>query len=375
MIRNFKRTAAFAGIVAASSTALVACSSSDDNGAGGDAAGVELPGGYTLSGASGELVAEGASSQQNAMDYFAAKYQEVTGGDASLAYNPTGSGSGRTQFVDGQVTFAGSDSPLAEDQIEAAKERCGGNDAWHLPFVIGPIAIAYNLEGVDNLNLSTSTVAKIFKGDITKWNDEAIAAENEGVDLPDTDIRVVYRSDESGTSDNFQKFLYNATDEWDNDGGQNFPAEVGEGANGSSGVTTQVSQINGGITYVEHAHALQSGLGVANIDFGSGPVELNEDSVAVALDNMKMKGEGYDMVVDSEALFASRDEGSYPLILTAYEIVCSGGYSEEEANMVKDFLMTALAFQDEGLKEAGHIPVKGAHYDRLVEAVKNIQAS
>ncbi|NMF32242.1 phosphate ABC transporter substrate-binding protein PstS [Corynebacterium ammoniagenes] len=369
MIRNFKRSAAVIGAVAASSLALVACSDSSEDSADGGSA-VELPGGYTLSGATGGLVAEGASSQQNAMDYFGAMYQEATGGDAYLEYNPTGSGSGRTNFVAGQVVFAGSDSPLEEDQVDAAAERCGGNEAWHLPFVIGPVAVAYNLEGVEEpINLTTETLAKIFAGDITKWNDEAIASENEGVELPDTDISVVYRSDESGTSDNFQKFLNASTGEWEGEG-TNFPTDVGEGANGSSGVATQVQQIDGGITYVEHSHAADSGLGIANIDFGQGPTELNEETVGQALENMEFTTEGNNMVVDSDALFAS--DAGYPLILTTYEIVCSGGYSEEEANLVKDFLMTALAYQDEGLSESGHIPVTGGHYDRLVEAVQAI---
>ena len=372
MIRNFKRSAAIIGAVAASSVALVACSDSADDSANGGEAAAELPGGYALSGATGGLVAEGASSQQNAMDYFGAMYQEATGGDAYLEYNPTGSGSGRTNFVAGQVVFAGSDSPLEDDQVDAAAERCGGNDAWHLPFVIGPVAIAYNLEGVEeSINLSTETLGKIFAGDITKWNDEAIASENEGVELPDTDISVVYRSDESGTSDNFQKFLSASTGDWEGEG-TNFPTAVGEGANGSSGVATQVQQINGGITYVEHSHAADSGLGIANIDFGNGPTELNEESVGAALEAMEFTTEGNDMVVDSDALFAS--DAGYPLILTTYEIVCSGGYSEDEANLVKDFLMTALAYQDEGLSEAGHIPVTGGHYDRLVEAVEAINS-
>ena len=125
--------------------------------------------------------------------------------------------------------FAGSDSALKEDkgEVEAAKERCDGNDAWHLPTTIGPVAIAYNL-GDTEVNLSTDTLAKIFKGEITKWNDDAIKAENEGTDLPDKNITVIFRSDESGTSDNFQKFLKSATGNWDSEGKQ-FPDSVGEG--------------------------------------------------------------------------------------------------------------------------------------------------
>jgi len=375
VIRNFKRTAAIFGVVAVGSAALVACGDSDngtDSTATTAAEGTAAGSAEGLSGTTGQLVGEGASSQQNAMDYFNVKYQEAVSG-ASLAYTASGSGSGRTNFVGGQVAFAGSDSPLSEDQVEPAAERCGGNDAWHLPFVIGPVAVAYNLEGVEELNLSIPTVAKIFKGEITSWNDEAIAAENEGVELPDTNISVVYRSDESGTSDNFQKFLQAAAPEdWETDG-QQFPSAVGEGANGSNGVATQVTNIDGGITYVESGFAEQQGLGIANLDFGAGPVELNTDSVGVALDNLEFVNEGHDMVVDTDALFASNAEGSYPLILTTYEIVCSAGYDETTSAMVKDFLTVALNSQDDGLAELGYIPVTGAHHERLVEAVEAIQ--
>lgn len=380
MIRNFKRTAAVLGIVAAGSTALVACGDESDNGStdttattGAEDTGSDDAAASGLSGATGQLVGEGASSQQNAMDYFNVKYQEATNGDASLAYTPSGSGSGRTNFVGGQVDFAGSDSPLSEDQVDPAAERCGGNEAWHLPFVIGPVAIAYNLPGVDDLNLSIPTVAKIFSGEITTWNDEAIAAENEGVDLPDTDISVVYRSDESGTSDNFQMFLNTAApDDWDSEG-QNFPTAVGEGANGSNGVANQVSAIEGGITYVESGFAQQQDLGIANLDFGAGPVELSTESVGVALDALEFETEGHNMVVDTEALFAQNQEGSYPLVLTTYEIVCSAGYDEETSNKVKDFLTVALDSQDEDLEALGYIPVTGTHHERLTEAVEAIQ--
>ena len=380
MIRNFKRTAAIFGVVAVGSAALVACGDSDngtDTTATTAAEGTAAEGTATegsaegLSGTTGQLVGEGASSQQNAMDYFGTKYGETVSG-ASLAYTASGSGAGRSNFIGGQVAFAGSDSPLSDDQVQPAADRCDGNEAWHLPFVIGPVAIAYNLEGVDELNLSVETVAQIFKGEITNWNDEAIAAENEGVELPDTPISVVYRSDESGTSDNFQKFLGAATDIWETEG-QQFPAEVGEGANGSNGVATQVGAIDGGITYVESGFADQMGLGIAKLDFGNGPVELNTDSVAIALENLEFQGEGHNMVVDTEALFASDDEGAYPLILTVYEIVCSAGYDETTSAMVKDFLTVALDNQDEGLQELGYIPVTGAHAERLAEAVEAIQ--
>lgn len=374
---TFKRSVLAA--TAISALALSACSetgsttSTGTSAGSSDAAAIE-----GLSGTTGQLVAEGASSQQKAMDYFNVKYQAAVSG-ASLAYNPTGSGSGQEQFLNNQVRFAGSDSPLKDEQIAKATERCGGAEAWHLPMVIGPVAIAYNVDGVDSLNLSTSTLAKIFKGDITKWNDEAIAAENEGATLPDQDIKVVYRSDESGTSDNFQKFLKASTGgEWTSEG-KAFPNATGSGANGSSGVANEVAAIAGSITYVESGFATEQGLHIANIDFGAGPVELSAESVNTALDGLEFKTEGNDMVVDAEKLFAQHGEGSYPLILTTYEIVCSdysgAGDPEGTSDQVKDFLKVALNSQDSELENLGFIPVSAdsAHGKRLAEAVDAIK--
>ena len=366
MIRNFKRTAAIFGLIAASPTALVACSESSDSGSSDSAQGD--------SSVSGTLVGEGASSQQNAMSVFQKAFIEKYP-DADLSYTASGSGAGVEAFINGTATFAGSDSPLDEEdgEVTSANERCGGNDAWHLPSTIGPVAIAYHLEGVDQtVNLTTESIAKIFKGEIKKWNDPAIADANEGVELPDKDITVVFRSDESGTSDNFQKFLKAATGEWDSKGKQ-FPDAVGEGANGSSGVADQVASIDGAITYVEAGFAKQKeNVSTAAIDFGHGPVELSNDSVAKALDNLAFKetNSEHDMVVDADALFSSDAEGAYPLILTTYNIVCSAGYDESEAALVKAFFETVLDNQSTELEDAGFIPVSGAHLDRLKAAVE-----
>lgn len=369
--RNKLRQASAALAAVALSASLIACSEVDEAASTADDA---VDSDHT---ATGELIGEGASSQQNAMDYFGVQFNSLT--DATLAYNPTGSGSGQTEFIAGNVDFAGSDSPLKDDQIQAAADRCEGNDAWHLPMVIGPVAIAYNLEGVDGeLNLPVDTVAKIFSGEITSWNDPEIAEANPDAELPDTKITVVYRSDESGTSDNFQKFLTASTGHWDSEGKQ-FPQKVGEGANGSSGVASQTGSIDGAITYVESGFAEQTGLGIARLDFGSGPVELSEESVGVALDNLKFTGADgdeapHDMVVDSDALFASDDECAYPLILTTYEIVCSDGYDEETETQVKDFLNVMLESQDDELAASGYIPVTGEHLQRLHDAVDAIGA-
>ena len=372
VIRNFKRSAAIAGVAAITSVSLVACGGSNDTAAEGDNA-TDATNIEGLSGQTGQLVAEGATSQANAMDYFGSRYAEAVPG-ANLAYNATGSGSGIKNFIGNQAVFAGSDSALKEDkgEVEKARERCSGNDAWHLPMVIGPVAVAFNLDGVEDLNLTVDNLVEIFDGTITKWDDPKIAENNEGAELPDQDISVIYRSDESGTSDNFQKFLSAASDgKWEGEG-KAFPQNVGAGANGSTAVAEQVKATSGAVTYVEAGYAHDLDLGVANIDFGSGAVELNNESVNKALANVQFKSEGHDMVVDSKSLFASKNEGAYPLVLTTYEIVCSKGYDEATKNMVKDFLNIVLESQDAELEDAGFIPVSGEFADKLKAAVDAI---
>lgn len=349
--------------VAVGSLLLTSCSNTGDGGSG-----AEPTSSFDLTGTTGELRGEGASSQQKAMELFGVAYRSAVPG-ASLAYNATGSGAGQKQFIAGQVDVGGSDSPLKDEQVADAAKRCGGNDAWHLPMVVGPVAVAFRVDGVDALNLSVGTVAKIFKGEITNWNDPEIAAENGGVALPDLPVSVLYRAEESGTSDNFQKFLGSATHGyWDTEG-KTFPTKVGAGAQGSSGVADQVKATNGAITYVESGYAASAGLGVAALDFGSGPVELSTDSVNRALADVTFSGKGNDLVVDSDALFASKAPGAYPLALTTYEIVCSAGYDGETAGRVKDFLHTVLDNQSPELEQAGYVPLTGAFRDRLATAV------
>ncbi len=352
MLKNNRRRAAILGLTAVAGLTLSACPEGGSN---------------------SELQGEGATSQQRAMDLFATLFESNSSG-STLSYNATGSGSGQSQFLAKTVAFAGSDSPLKDDQIEKAKERCGGNDAWHLPMVIGPVAIAYNLKGVD-VALSPSVTAKIFDGQITKWNDPAIAELNKGVDLPDTDISVVYRSEESGTTDNFMKFLSSAAPEdWKHKASKSFPTAHGQGANGSAGVVDQVAQIPGAITYVEAGFAKDKELGVAKMDFGHGPVELTADTVGAALDKVKFKSEGNDMVVDSDALFGMDEAGAYPLVLTTYEIVCSAGYDEGTRDLVKSFFKTVLEKgQTKELEDLGYIPVQGEFKQKLSDAVDAIK--
>src|SRR5699024_1668868 len=219
---DLKRSGALFGLAALATVGLAACS--DNNAGSGDTAaqavdGIECAGDQSLT-------ASGASSQNNAMTIFANSYAVSCDGN-TLDYNSNGSGAGVSAFIGGQTDFGGSDSPLEGEEYARAAERCEG-PAWNLPAVFGPIAVAYNLDGVD-VALSGETLANIFNGTITSWNDPAIAAENEGVELPDQPISVIFRSDESGTTDNFQQYLEAASDgAWTGGAGKQFAGGVGE---------------------------------------------------------------------------------------------------------------------------------------------------
>ena len=196
------------------------------------------------SGVSGDLAGAGSSAQQAAQEAWVAKFEDQNSG-ATVSYDPIGSGGGRDQFIaGGKTAFAGSDSPFDTTELPKATDRCtkdGGGQLIQIPNYISPIAIIYNLPGVDNLQLSPDTTAKIFKGEITTWDDPAIKADNPGVSLPSTKITPVHRSDESGTTANFTDYLHGAAPSvWTFDPDGNWPlktrrvrrADVGRGPGG-----------------------------------------------------------------------------------------------------------------------------------------------
>lgn len=348
---------------------LAGCGS-DDN-----VSGKSLPSGTgpVNCGGKNELTAEGSTAQQNAMALFNQAWGRLCPGKR-VSYNPTGSGAGREQFVEGHVDFAGADSPLATLQIEPAVQRCGGNPAWHLPLVFGPIAVAYHLRGVNSLVVNGDMLAKIFSGAITTWNDPAIAALNRGVSLPDSKITPIYRSDASGTTDNFQQYLTAAAPQsWTKGVGTEFQGGVGEGAQKSAGVVQAVRSTPGAIGYVEKGFADEAGVPYARIDSGSGAVALTEATARRAVDDATFAGKGNDLVLDLNSMYATKAPGVYPLMLATYEIVCSKGYDRGTSAAVISFLTAAANNGQAGLTQAGYIPLPDKFKERLLTAISAIQ--
>ena len=370
--REGRALAAVALAIALSGGTLTACGS-DENRHNASAGTISAAPGTAGCGGKNKLTAEGSTAQQNAMALFDQAWGQLCPGK-SVAYNPTGSGAGRQQFIAGHVDFAGADSPLVAEQIGPAAKRCDGNQAWDLPLVFGPIALVYNLPGVPRLIVSSDALAKVFGGKITAWNDPVLAALNPGVDLPDTEIAPIYRADSSGTTDNLQKYLTaSAPQSWTKGVGTEFQGGVGEGALKSAGVIQAVRTTPGAIGYVEKGFADQAGVPYAQIDTGNGVVPLTNDTAGNAISTAKFVADGNDLVLDLNSTYSTQQRDVYPLVLATYEIVCSKGYDAETSSAVKSFLAVAASSGQTGLFSAGYIPLPDKVKERLVTAINAMQ--
>lgn len=195
---------------------------------------------------SGSFAGAGASSQQTAVEAWVAGYQK-TNPDARISYNPSGSGAGVATFLTGATVWAASDKPLDAKQVEESTSVCAGESAFDVPVYISPLAIVFNLQGVSDagkhINMDAATIAKVFDGRITRWNDAALTAQNPGLSLPDLPITVVHRSDKSGTTLNFLEYIKAAAPaDWPYELSENWPNDVGQGAKGTSGVISTIDQ-------------------------------------------------------------------------------------------------------------------------------------
>ena len=322
------------------------------------------------------LKASGSSAQANAITRFVTAYESACPG-FTLNYTSSGSGAGVSEFIGGQTDFGGTDSPLNAEKGEAdkAKARCGGADAWNLPTVFGPIAVTYNLPGVDSVALDGPTLAKIFNGAVTTWNAPEITALNSGKTLPGDKINVVFRSDESGTTDNFQKYLDAASDgAWGKGSGKTFNGGVGEGAKGNEGTSAAIKSTAGSITYNEWSYATKQGLQIADVITSAGPdpVKLTAESAGKSIDAVQIKGQGNDLVLDTSSFYKPTAAGAYPIILGTYNLVCSKYPQSDVAPAVKAFLTVATTDGQKGLEEAGYIPIPDSFKSKLTTAINAI---
>lgn len=318
--------------------------------------------------ATGELRSSGSTAQGKAIAAWITAYNAKC--KASIGdYGGGGSSKGISDFVAKQTDFGGSDSALKDDQKAEAKTRCAGADAIDLPMVTGPIAIAFKLEGVTDLTLTPALLAGIFDDKITNWDDEAIKAANPGATLPNTPIQTIHRSEDSGTTENFAKYL-KATSDWPYDPAKAWAGAGGTGANGSDGVAAAVAGTDGAIGYVEWGFATSNNLSVAKVDNGGGAVELTAETAGKAVAAAEVTGTAPDLALKLD--YATKEAGAYPIILVTYEIVCSSG-NGDKTELVKSFLGYTATDGQKTLTDVGAAPLPAEIQSKVIEAVKGLK--
>jgi phosphate transport system substrate-binding protein len=315
---------------------------------------------------SGEINGSGASSQGNAMqawrDNFATEAPDLT-----VNYTQTGSGTGREQFVGGEVSFIGTDSLFEGDELAAAEERCGGSIA-ELPTYVSPIAVAFNLPGIETLNLTPETISFIFDGTITSWDDPDIADANPDVELPALPIIPVNRSDDSGTTENFTQWLVDSGSGWEYEAAEPWPISGTQSAEGTSGVVQLVEGTEGAVTYADASQI--NDLGTAAVGLADGSfVEYSAEAAAAIVDGSPAHETATDTILSVDLLRDGSIADAYPVVLISYHVACLTYEDEAEAANVQGFLAyIASAEGQEAAANFGVAPIS----DQLRETVNGV---
>jgi phosphate transport system substrate-binding protein len=356
-------------VIASLAILAVGVAACGDSGSNGDGSSGDL---------SGEIAGAGATSQEAAQEAWIAEFENENSG-VTISYDPVGSGGGREQFIAGGTAYAGSDAAIEEEEGELSKAlaRCKPGQLIEIPAYVSPIAIVYNLEGVESLQLDPETLAKIFNQEITSWNDKAIAADNPGVELPDTRITPVNRSDESGTTENFTEYLSEVVPSvWTHEVSGDWPVKGGEAAQGTSGVVEAVAAGDGAIGYADASQAGE--LGVATIKVGKNYVEPTPEAAAKILEespaDLSLAKTPYMFPYKLDR--KTESEGTYPIVLVSYLLACTKYDSADEASIVKGYLEYVISAEGQkaAAENAGSAPLSASLTSKVEPAVEAIEA-
>jgi phosphate transport system substrate-binding protein len=342
--------------VSAVSVTVAACGSSNDNSKSGPASG------GTISGA-------GATFPQPVYDEWASRFKDKNG--TTVNYNPIGSGGGIAQFTANTVDFGATDSAMDDSELAAAQKK---GPPVHVPTVFGAVTISYNVSGVDKgLKLDGATAADIFLGKIKKWDDAAIKKLNPSVSLPGSDITVVHRSDESGTTKLFTTFLSDYSPEWKSKVGADKTVKwpTGTGAKGNAGVAGGIKQTDGAIGYVEEAYALQNNFTTADVK------NKSSTFIPASLASTSAAGEGLTIPADLRfSAINAPGPKAYPIasatFILVYEDMCKAGKSKDTAQRVVNWLNYALGAGQDVAKTVQYAPLPAPVHDKAQAKVDGL---
>ncbi|RBP97630.1 phosphate ABC transporter substrate-binding protein PstS [Bifidobacterium aemilianum] len=330
---------------------------------------------------SGEFQGAGASSQQGAVEAWIAMYQRHNR-DVKIAYNPTGSGAGISTFLTGATAWAATDAPLDAQAIEQSKSICaGGGSAFDVPVYVSGITVAYNLKGLSgqdkHLNMDPATIARIFDGKISSWDDPAIKEQNPKANLPAKPITVVHRSDKSGTTKNFLSYLKDtAGEDWPYEAGENWPNDVGQGSKGASGVASTVGQADGTIGYVDASKV--GTLGTVSLKVGQAYVPYSPQAASTVVDSSKIGQEASGpgrLVIELD--HGTQAANAYPLLLVSYDVACPAYQDADTARFIKSWLTYEVSRDGQQLvaDNAGAVPLSAATRAKVMKSISLISVS
>ncbi|MCY0904141.1 phosphate ABC transporter substrate-binding protein PstS [Arthrobacter sp. H14-L1] len=365
-----------AAVLTAGALALTAC------GGNSSAAGTSSAGGSGSASAAadysalaGTITAGGSSAQANAQAAWSAGFKAQTP-KVTVNYDKSqGSGGGVTNFTAGSYDFAGSDAYLSADQATKAQAVCGTGGAVNLPVYLDGVAIVFHLKGVDKLQLSANTLAKIFSQQVKTWDDAAIMADNPGVTLPSTAITTVTRSDGSGTTQNFSNYLHQvAPDVWTAPVSNKWPVAGSSAQQGGSGVVNTVKAGDGTIGYADHSAI--GDLPAAAIKAGDKYVSFSQDGVtkaiATAVTPAKSTVAG-DLGQDIDYTKLTSGD-AYPIPLISYDILCTKFKDAAQAKLATAYINYVVSDQGQKIaaKNAGSAPLPIELADKIRATLKTV---
>jgi phosphate transport system substrate-binding protein len=295
-------------------------------------------------------------------------FRKVESG-AKVNYQAIGSGGGVTQFTQGTIDFGASDAPFKA--AEQAALPGGADGALEIPTVLGGVAIAYKVQGLQSgLKLDGATAADIFLGKVKTWNDPEIQALNTGVTVPPTAIQIVHRSDESGTTKVFTSWLSKESSTWSTQVGADKSVQwpAGVGGDGNDGVAAGISQTDGAVGYLSFDYAVTSNLGIAQIkrDSDGQYVAPSVDSISAAGGILQFPISETTNILNSSAL------GAYPISTTTYLLVSKDQKDKDKGQTLVDLLYWALTKGQDEVKTLNYSPLPSAIQQQALALLSQI---
>jgi len=356
-------------VVGALTLAFAGCKKEDKPGAGNGKTTDPAGGGGGAGAESGPVTLNASGSTfQKAFQEVAIEAFTKQSPTIKINYGAGGSGKGRQDFADQVTDYGCSDGIYKEADLAKIK----GGEFVYVPILLGAITVSYNLDGVDKLQLSAETIAKIFQRDITKWNDKAIADDNAGVKLPDTAIIVAHRSDGSGTTEQFTKYLDAAAkDVWKLKSGSTVEwSKDTQGGNGNPGVAQLVKSTKGAVGYVDLPDAKASGLHYALVKNQAGKyIEASTQSAQAA-------GEGIEIKPDATYVSVNaKGDTAYPITAPTWCMAYTKQSNKAKAAAIKSFFKFMVTDGQKLIPDIDFAPLSKALQDKALSQIDKIQGS